>query len=373
MSPLSAQQKQIPWGIDLLEEALRIQSLTGQEHNLAEFLRGVMEAKGFEAYVDGSGSAIGILGQGKRQLVMMGHMDTVPGIVPVRRENGCLYGRGAVDAKGPLCGFVLAAAALKEVIEASDWQVVVIGATEEESAYSKGANHAASRFRPELCIIGEPSSSGGITLGYKGRLLIEGDFSRGSQHTAAPGPSVTETALKLWDQIKGVAEKFNEGREKVFDHILPSLRRVSSSDSGLVEECRLVIGLRLPLDYSPFEAENMVRAWVNQARRDGTLPETVSSTIRFIGHESAYKSTRDSLLARSLVAAIREEGIRPAFKNKTGTADFNVVGPIWNCPMVAYGPGDSSLDHTPHEHVPIEEFERGVRVLTRALEMIVRS
>lgn len=362
-----------PWGIDLLEEALKIQSLTGQEHNLAEFLRGVMESKGFEAYVDGSGSSVGILGKGSKQIVMMGHMDTVPGIVPVRRENGCLYGRGAVDAKGPLCGFVLAAAALKEEIEASDWQVVVIGATEEESAYSKGANHAASRFRPDLCIIGEPSGSGGITLGYKGRMLIEGDFTRGSQHTAAPGPSVTETALRLWDQVKSVAEKFNEGREKVFDQILPSLRRVNSSDSGLVEECRLVIGLRLPLDYSPYEAENMVRNWVARARRDGTLPDTVSSTIRFIGHESAYKSTKESLLARSLVAAIREEGIRPAFKNKTGTADFNVVGPIWNCPMVAYGPGDSALDHTPHEHVPIEEFERGVRVLTSALRKIIAS
>jgi LysW-gamma-L-lysine carboxypeptidase len=39
--------------------------------------------------------------------------------------------------------------------------------------------------------------------------------------------------------------------------------------------------------------------------------------------------------------------------------------------MVAYGPGDSTLDHTPQEHVEIDEFLRGVSVLGRALETLV--
>ncbi|MCX6020116.1 MAG: acetyl-lysine deacetylase, partial [Chloroflexi bacterium] len=41
------------------------------------------------------------------------------------------------------------------------------------------------------------------------------------------------------------------------------------------------------------------------------------------------------------------------------------------CPIVAYGPGDSALDHTPHEHVPIAEFERAVRVLERVLRATI--
>jgi LysW-gamma-L-lysine carboxypeptidase len=38
--------------------------------------------------------------------------------------------------------------------------------------------------------------------------------------------------------------------------------------------------------------------------------------------------------------------------------------------MVAYGPGDSALDHTPHEHVYIDEFEKAVKVLTLVLKAL---
>ena len=50
---------------------------------------------------------------------------------------------------------------------------------------------------------------------------------------------------------------------------------------------------------------------------------------------------------------------------------MNTVGPVWECPMAAYGPGDSSLDHTPHEHIEVDEFYKGIAVLSRALESLV--
>ena len=50
---------------------------------------------------------------------------------------------------------------------------------------------------------------------------------------------------------------------------------------------------------------------------------------------------------------------------------MNVVGPTWRCPIVAYGPGDSSLDHTPGEHVVLDEWRRGVAVLADMLRATV--
>ena len=46
---------------------------------------------------------------------------------------------------------------------------------------------------------------------------------------------------------------------------------------------------------------------------------------------------------------------------------MNVVGPAWQCPILAYGPGDSALDHTPNEHVNLAEYWQAVQVLAQAL------
>ncbi len=59
--------------------------------------------------------------------------------------------------------------------------------------------------------------------------------------------------------------------------------------------------------------------------------------------------------------------MKPHFKHKTGTSDMNVLGPAWNCPIAAYGPGDSRLDHTPDEHIELREFSRAIDVLAEVL------
>ena len=57
--------------------------------------------------------------------------------------------------------------------------------------------------------------------------------------------------------------------------------------------------------------------------------------------------------------AIRGEGGIPRFTLKLGTSDMTVVGPVWGCPIVAYGPGDASLDHTPEERIVLDDYLQG--------------
>lgn len=42
---------------------------------------------------------------------------------------------------------------------------------------------------------------------------------------------------------------------------------------------------------------------------------------------------------------------------------MNVMAPIWQCPIVAYEPGDSELDHRRQEHILVEEYARAIAVL----------
>lgn len=361
--------------IELLEQAVRIKSISGHEREVAHFLARAMNVFGYDrAWVDDADNAVGVIGSGSKQLVFLGHIDTVDGDVPVRYEDDTqgrkLYGRGSVDAKGPLCAFIQAAR--KYIGKTNDWQIVVIGASGEESAYAKGARYAITQFNPTLCIIGEPSASGAVTLGYKGRLLAEVHMEQPSQHTARPGPNPSEYAVKLWNSIHTMADLYNGMKGDAFDLLMPKLRDIQAGDDGLREWCDMFMGFRLPPEVTPAQLQQRIRAEFDALKANSTL-DKITSTINFRGNEPAVKAERNTPLVYAFLGAIREEKLRPSLKLKTGTSDWNVVSPYWKCPTVAYGPGDSNLDHTPIEHVYVHEFDRAVRVLERVIGTLIAN
>jgi hypothetical protein len=112
----------------------------------------------------------------------------------------------------------------------------------------------------------------------------------------------------------------------------------------------------------------------NPEHETSILLEGTPLTIRytFRSYEPAWRSDRNNFLVRSFMAAIRENApeIRPSLLTKTGTSDMNVVGPAWSCPIVAYGPGDSTLDHTPNEHIHLDEYWRAINILADTIRNI---
>ena len=53
---------------------------------------------------------------------------------------------------------------------------------------------------------------------------------------------------------------------------------------------------------------------------------------------------------------------------KTGTCDMNLFAKSYSIPMIAYGPGDSSLDHTENEHVSLNEYLSSIEVYANAIQ-----
>ena len=84
----------------VLQQAISIPSVSGQEAPVAQYLVSQMATYCDQAFIDDSGSAVGQWGWGPLKVYFLGHIDTVPGEIPVRIEDGKLYGRGSVDAKG---------------------------------------------------------------------------------------------------------------------------------------------------------------------------------------------------------------------------------------------------------------------------------
>jgi [amino group carrier protein]-lysine/ornithine hydrolase len=330
-------------------------SPSGQEQAAACWLAERMRTLGFsQAGLDEAGNVVGQLGSGPRQVVLLGHIDTVPGEIPVRIEAGRLYGRGAVDAKGPLACFVDAAAQVGAV---AGWQLIVIGAVEEERE-SDGARYAAGRYRPDYAIIGEPNRWDRVALGYKGSAWTRITLRRAVAHSAGFQQSASEAAVETWLQLRGWAEAYNAGRERAFDQLLLALRGLESGSDGLQEWASLKVGARLPLDLPP-------DAWYAR------LNEMASEVERLGLPIPAFQCEKNTPLVRAFLSAIRFQGGSPGFVLKTGTADLNIVGPAWGCPMLVYGPGDSALDHTPDEQIDLEEYARSVNVLVGALRALM--
>lgn len=341
-----------------LLELVRTPSLSGDEGAAVSLLVEKMAALGFAAEIDEAGNAVGVRelpaedGGEPLEIVLLGHIDTVPGDLPVRIEEGILSGRGSVDAKGPLAAFLFAAAQARL---APGTRLVVVGAVEEESATSKGARAVAERFQPAACIIGEPSGWDSITLGYKGRLLIEYTLRQPMAHTAGPQTAAAEEAIAFWNELSAYVDRFNEAREGLFARLLPSLREICTASDGIHDEVRAKMGLRLPPDFDAAAFAREAQRWAGAAQ------------ITFYGHEPAYKGPRRSPLVAAFNEAFRARGIRPRLKVKTGTSDMNVVGPRWGCPIVAYGAGDSLLDHTPREHLVVAEYLQSIDILAAVL------
>jgi LysW-gamma-L-lysine carboxypeptidase len=343
---------------ELLIELVKRYSPSTQEAPAVAYLVDWMRMRGFNAYVDEVGNAVGIRGadNAPRTLMLLGHIDTFPGQIPVRVEDGCIYGRGSVDAKGSLCAFA-EAASLATVPEG--WRVIVVGALEEEVASSKGAHHASDVFTPDMCIIGEPSSAERITLGYKGRLIMEYTLSRPVSHTARPEPTVGALGAAYWQAILEWSNQVNDGMERYFDQVMCSLRNINTTSDYFNERLTMTIGFRLPPRLTPDEVVRMVASYA-----------APNAEIRHYGSEHAYQADKNNALVRGMMAAIRAQGQKPGFVLKTGTSDMNIVGVKWQCPIIAYGPGDSNLDHSPNEHLPLAEYQQAVATLRHFIEQL---
>jgi LysW-gamma-L-lysine carboxypeptidase len=340
---------------DLLLEMLAIPSPTGSEWRLAGALRDRLAGAGFEAEIDPAGNVVAGWGDGSREIMLLGHLDTVPGTIPPRREAGRIFGRGSVDAKGPLAA---ALAAVSRRPRGGPVRFTVIGCIDEEGD-SRGARQVATRPSPAALIVLEPSGWEAVTVGYRGIVRAELRLEDALRHRAAPESTVADRLVGLLAHLQAQLEDRGAGRSP-FHRADLRVTGLEVMDTGLRETAVARLQFRLPPDLG----STSLLDWLDGERGEAEL--LVQFAI------DAVHTPRDSRVARALTRAIRRQGGAPRHKVKTGTADMNLLVPRWGCPAVAYGPGDSHLDHTPEEAVDVSELERAVAVLDGALEELSR-
>jgi LysW-gamma-L-lysine carboxypeptidase len=330
----------------LLRQMLQIPSPSCHEGELAAYLAGAMTGLGFRAQVDTTGNVIGTLTRGPGpRVLLLGHLDTVPGDIPVRASQGRLYGRGAADAKGPLAAMICAAASATEFTG----QITVAGAVEEETPCSRGAMAIRETHpRPDVAIIGEPTGSATVVLGYKGKLDLRYTVRCPPAHPTSPAPQAVELAVTCW---RALADILGQTSHTAFD--LPGVTLDSiRGDTASATAC---LSVRTP---PGFDTQALVAAL------SARLP---AGELTVVNSVAACRADRRNQVVRALTAAIRRQSAQPAVRLKTATSDMNTLAEVWDVPMATYGPGDSRLDHAADEHIVLDDYFRGVAVLADAL------
>lgn len=332
----------------LLEDLVATPSPSGQEAKAAQVLTDHLEAWGLDPWTDEAGNVHAACGpEDGPRVLLLGHLDTVPGQPPVRWEDGVLWGRGAVDAKGPLVAHAAALACLDQ----PQIGVELVAAVGEETD-SRGARRLTQTLpEPAAVIIAEPTSLGTIGLGYKGCLRGRLVATATPSHPGAGEPLAGELLL---DGIQALtAWTGNPERDPGFDQHTLRVTDLTVDRSTGEETAQAHIDLRLP-------------GQVPSADELGAcLPGPVALEIDEA--VPAVRVTPRDPVATSLRAALAEDGTRARQVVKTGTSDWNVVAQTWQVPTAAYGPGDPALDHTPDEHVALAEVLQAAAHLERGL------
>ena len=341
---------------DLLVSLVETPSPTGEERACAERLVDFFEAHGREATIDAVGN---VRAPADDAVLLTSHIDTVPGEIPVRveeKEEGgeeVLWGRGSVDATGPLVAMAVAAVCTG---------VSFAGVVGEETD-SEGARHLVStREPPEAVVNGEPSGWNGVTFGYRGLLAGTYVATSESGHTSRPENNAIEDAMEWWARVKAAVTDDGEEWTPVFERVTPKINAIAGgvSDDGLSVEATMDVQLRVPPNLTVDEVCEMA---------DGELD---TGTVRWHDSVDPVMTTPRSGLASGFRAAIREADGEPRSLRKTGTSDMNIYR-AWDCPMVTYGPGDSDFDHAPDERLPLAEFDRSIEVLCAVANRITED
>jgi [amino group carrier protein]-lysine/ornithine hydrolase len=354
------------YAIELLKRSLEEYTPSKAEAPLANLVKDKsINELGFEqANIDNVGNVIATKGSGRPIILLCGHMDTVPGRVPIRVENGYLYGRGASDAKGSLIAMLLAASEFPK----QRGSIIFAGVVDEEGNATGIKELVRSKSTIDYAIFGEPSGINNITIAYKGRFAFRLTCDVGSSaHASAPwlAKNSIEEVYDFWQAIQSEIGRVESGKDRP-GKITCSLTEISGGSSHNVtpQKCKITVDIRIPTTNTSKMIHNLVASVI----KDVAIKKNVRATYRIEDMTEPFEANHISPLVRALSLSILDVcKKRPILLRKTGTGDMNILGNAFKIPVVTYGPGDPHSSHTINERISISEYISSIDVFNRAL------
>ncbi len=364
----------------LAEVLIACPSVTPASGAVFDALEAMLAPLGFtvERFLDGAGEnapvenllAVRRNGDGPH-FAFAGHLDVVPpgegwtgdAFVP-RRHGALLYGRGAVDMKGSIACFVAALA--RTPAQPGTVSLLITGDEEGDAIHGTRAlmAHMAQRgVRPDLCLVGEPTSvdrlGDTIKIGRRGSVNMWIEVAGVQGHVAYPhlAKNPISPLVRILAAIEAIV--LDEGT----DWYQPSNIEITDLHVGnpatnvIPARARARLSIRFNDRHSGAALAERIRAIVDA--EGGTLEARISGEA-FLTQPGAF-----SALVSEAIRA--ETGLTPELSTSGGTSDARFLCAL--CPVVEFGLLNATM-HKLDEAVALADLEQLTAIYGRILARV---
>ncbi len=351
--------------VQLLLDSLKIYSPTTRESPYARFLADRMDRMGYSRVrIDRAGNVLGQSGRGRVKLLLCGHMDTVPGRLPVRKTGDSIYGRGAADAKAPLCALLMAGSMAGD----SGVAVTFAGVTEEEGKGAGINSLMASSSNFDYAVFGEPGGASRVTIAYRGRVEIRIRVKTAGGHAGSPW--AYRSAFDEFATTLSKLKEYEESRQTPGDRfksvsITPTIVSAGTFQNVVPNACEATLDVRLPPWLPSSKAISEIRRVAERSGEGFSVEAQAGEPTEAYEVDGASPLLR--AFQRAIILKLKE---RPGLIRKTSTGDMNTFAHAKRTESVTYGPGASATSHTDGEAVQIADYLNSIEVLKEAFSQL---
>ncbi len=326
---------------ELTRRLINIESITGNEHAVGEFLNAELKRRGWNSRMieveDDRFNVLATAAGAPPELYFSTHMDTVPPFIPSSEDGERIWGRGACDAKGIIATQITAAEKLRD--EGINVGLLFLVGEERDSLGAKRANEYPQRGR--FLVNGEPTENR-LAVASKGALRVE-VIARGKMaHSAYP--ELGESAI---DKLVGALWRLRDVPMPATDGIGSSTYNV-----GVIE------GGRAPNVISDYARAQLLYRLVGPSEElKKNIVEAVEPAETHFTLEIPFKRLRTLEGIPTMVAAFTTD--IPALSN-------------WGEPLLL-GPGSIHVAHTEREHVEKKQLVEAVELYVHIAKQLLKS
>jgi acetylornithine deacetylase/succinyl-diaminopimelate desuccinylase len=370
--------------VELTKSLIRIPSYSGlqnQETQTACFINRFFEFTGVESEVidiiDGRSNVMARLpgDGGGRNLLLTGHLDTVPAYgmenaFSPKIKNDKLFGRGAVDMKGPVAAMMCAMKAIKSMELSLSGDVVFAGVIDEEER-SAGTIHLIKNMPDvDAVIVGEPTDFK-LCKSHRGvewlEFHIEGKTVHGGNQSE--GLNAVTMAAKFIRRLEEVMPAFIEKSNH------PLMGRGSwnigtinggTQPSTVAGDCRITLDRR----WLPCESHGEIMAqlketldsFAKQAPGYKFHMKIMDSSQSEPGYtHDAMETGHDEEIVKITEKCIKTMRRRePEISYFPAWTDGGLIRNYGHKPTIIFAPGNLKTAHSSEEHIEIDSLKEAV-------------